>query len=138
MAEHKGLSIRDVNKEPLKVSTNIVNKNAVFQGLPQKNGIHQRIVNKNIANKKLVNQAPSGKNSIPQKSNDLKDLTDKALKTEKKAAPKQNVVKIDENATYDPLDEIFPLDEELYQKVLGLELADDGFPKFDVDEPFDF
>lgn len=53
--------------------------------------------------------------------------------------------KVDENAEdpfvtdpYDPLQDIYPLDEELYQKVLKLELADDGLPPYMVDEPFDF
>lgn len=39
---------------------------------------------------------------------------------------------------YDPLLDVYPLDEQLYQKVLKLELADDGLPSFKIDEPFDF
>lgn len=40
--------------------------------------------------------------------------------------------------SYDPLLDYCPFDEELYQKVLKLELADDGLPTFNSDEPFDF
>lgn len=39
---------------------------------------------------------------------------------------------------YDPLKEICGLDEELFQRVMKLELADDGLPEFKSDEPFDF
>lgn len=53
--------------------------------------------------------------------------------------------KIDENTVnpfikdpYNPLLDVHQFDEELYQKVLKLELADDGLPIFDHDEPFDF
>lgn len=53
--------------------------------------------------------------------------------------------KVDENSvqhgvaeSYDPLLDIYPFDEELYQKVLKLELADDGLPKCSADDSFDF
>lgn len=39
---------------------------------------------------------------------------------------------------YDPLTDVHALDEELYQRVLKLELADDGLPELKSDEPFDF
>lgn len=39
---------------------------------------------------------------------------------------------------YDPLRDVHPFDEELYQRVLKLELADDGLPTYETDEPFDF
>lgn len=39
---------------------------------------------------------------------------------------------------YNPLNDVHPFDEELYQKVLKLKLADDGLPTFELDEPFDF
>lgn len=55
------------------------------------------------------------------------------------------VNKVDENHTseffdhpYDASSDIYALDEELYKKVCGLELADDGLPSFKIDEPFDF
>lgn len=65
-------------------------------------------------------------------------------KTDKKTIASK-ITQSDENdidqfiqESYDPLKDIYALDEELYQKVLKLELADDGLPKFDSSEPFDF
>lgn len=39
---------------------------------------------------------------------------------------------------YNALDDVHPFDEELYKKVLSLELADDGLPSCETNEPFDF
>lgn len=57
----------------------------------------------------------------------------------------KNQAKSDENdvgpyaqESYNPLLDLHPMDEELYQKVLKLEIADDGLPVFKSDEPFDF
>lgn len=76
----------------------------------------------------------------PTKLNDLKKK-----QTNLQAKGTSLMKKVDENHTteffedpYDPISDICALDEGLYKKVCELELADDGLPSFQVDEPFDF
>lgn len=73
----------------------------------------------------------------------LKKRTASTSKLDSKVTPKTDENDTSEYVTkfgesYDPLLDFCPFDEELYQKVLKLELADDGLPTFNSDEPFDF
>lgn len=73
--------------------------------------------------------APTAKKIQPTNTNDIKEQTKKV---------DENDVSQFIKDPYDPLSEVHPMDEELYHKVLKLELADDGLPTFDSSEPFDF
>lgn len=124
----RGLKVVDPNRiplgnkpKPLHASTNTIH--SLKQKLPSKNIISENNL------KSENNTEPSGKKA-------------QGTLTENKIKPD---VKVDENDVspfvtnpYDPLREICPFDEELYQKVLKLEIADDGLPTFNSDEPFDF
>lgn len=95
-----------------------------------------------------IDNLKQGLNSTTRKQ----PVTQKQPDTQKKptihkkpTVQKQPKKTVDENteqfvpdSSYDPLSEIYSLDEELYQKVLKLELADDGLPVFVSNEPFDF
>lgn len=74
------------------------------------------------------------KKRVTQKSKQSETKTTTALTTK----VDENDISSFINNAYDPLSDVYPLDEDLYQKVLQLELADDGLPKFKSDEPFDF
>ena len=97
----------------------------------------------NIIHNKTQRKAPRGLKKLDENSDAVK-LPEKN-ETESKSTPAKSKIKVDENdvdayfkGSYNPLDDYYPLDEELYQRVCKLELADDGLPKFDSDEPFDF
>lgn len=82
----------------------------------------------------------------PDKQNNVQDSELKKKKSH--ASPKENgpaATKVDENDvssfvtdSYNPLLDVCPFDEELYQKVLKLQIDDDGLPPIKSGEPFDF
>lgn len=84
------------------------------------------------------------KASQPSKKseNDLKhgqkSISKNTTTTPVKKVDENDVGAMVENA-YNPLNDVYPFDEKLFQKVMELECADDGIPKFeDYGEPFDF
>lgn len=76
-------------------------------------------------------------NKIPKYDEPLKRKT---LKVETDQLPKidENDESVFAKNPYEPLLDTCPFDEVLFEKVMKLELADDGLPKFDSTEPFDF
>jgi hypothetical protein len=76
---------------------------------------------------------------------DENDVSQYAIENESKPSSTTPVKKVDENDltdyvknAYNPLNDIHAFDEDLYQRILKLELADDGLPSYELDEPFDF
>lgn len=108
----------------------------------------------NIINAQETRRIPLASKPLESKNlnkSDLKDdITEKAKLSArescKKTAKKETrPSKSDENDIshfitnpYDPSSDFYPLDNELYEKILKLELADDGLPDCKCDEPFDF
>lgn len=91
-----------------------------------------------------IKQQNSHDKNSPTEDDLLKKKISSTSKSDDKTTPKLEP-KTDENDTtafvansYNPLLDFYPFDEELYQKVLNLELANDGLPTFVSDEPFDF
>lgn len=85
------------------------------------------------------------KHDKDEKNKPEPDVVKKKVQTPHPNSKTTETPKVDENTEdpftqdpYDPLLDVYPLDEQLYQKVLKLELADDGLPSFKIDEPFDF
>lgn len=99
---------------------------------------------------RLLSSRSHSNDKNTQQDDSLKKKTSSTSKLESKTNITSTLPepKTDENDTgafgtefgesYDPLLDYCPFDEELYQKVLKLELADDGLPTYNSDEPFDF
>lgn len=98
---------------------------------PSTNTIHAR--NKKAENRQILPQ----KNSINVPKETLKKKTQTSKVTSQPKIDENDVSHFVKNS-YNPLLDICALDDDLYQKVLKLELADDGIPKFESSEPFDF
>lgn len=99
------------------------------------------------ASTNTIHSSQKVQSNLESKSIDEKDLCKKPVLQEEpqKQSVKNIKSKSDENDVsafiknaYNPLDDIHPLDEELYKRVLKLELADDGLPDYKCSEPFDF
>lgn len=93
--------------------------------------------------KKPLKKAENKSNQTPKV--DENDVSQYTISNDPKPSSKSPVKKTDENDlseyvknAYNPLNDVHAFDEELYQKILKLEIADDGLPTFDLDEPFDF
>lgn len=107
-----------INKpKPLQASTNTIHT-------------HQKASAANLDGRKVVDDIDLLKK--PVQSNEIPNL-----KNTKSKSDENDCSAFVKNA-YDPLNDVYALDEELYQRVLKLELADDGLPDFKSDEPFDF
>lgn len=108
------------------------------------NIIHTKIssrIPRNISNIKL--STLNGKSESQEEP--IKKVKGQKVKQAEAKLTATSTTKIDENDeyafvknAYNPLDAVYPFDEELYEKVLKLELADDGLPAINCDEPFDF
>lgn len=138
-----GLSVRgNVRPRPLQASTNIIHtkiganlkENSTSSLIFNKQNLPNTNLKKNDANTKKDNA------SIKAKQSDLKKSTKSIItnKNKPQAQTDENDVQQYVKESYNPLDHVHPFDEELYQKVAKLELADDGLPKFESEEPFDF
>jgi len=103
--------------KPLQLSTNTIH-------VKQQIGLGKPRHNKNIASQ---NDDLKKKNKETQSS-----------KAKEAAISDENDVCPILTGPQEPMLSIHSLDEELYQKVLRLELASDGLPLFESEEPFDF
>ena len=138
--------------KPLQASTNIIHTkipkridNLVFnktrQGLAKQ--LSDPAPKKKAISHKTLKQSDIKSSQTPKiGENSVNKFERIGIKKTNTATP---VEKVDENDmsamvknAYDPLKDVYPFDEELYQKVLKLELADDGLPKFEFEEPFEF
>ena len=86
----------------------------------ENNPIHTPKVDENDVSQYTLNNELKPSSTTPVKKNDENDLSEYV-----------------KNA-YNPLNDVYAFDEELYNKVLNLEIADDGLPSFELEEPFDF
>jgi hypothetical protein len=135
--------------KPLQASTNIIHTKIprrienVIQNKARQTG--KQVLSDPIrkeaisARTKSTKKADTKSNLTPKiDENDvLQSATENDLTKSVKQTDENDVSEYVKNA-YNPLDDIYGLDEELYQKVLKLEIADDGLPTFKSDEPFDF
>lgn len=115
--------------KPLQLSTNTIHASQQQQQLQQQKNHGLNTGDKNY--KKSIDNEPIKKKSQIPKLENLAQT--KVTKSDENDVEEQFIPE-----SYNPLDDIYALDEDLYQKVLKLDLADDGLPKFDTEEPFDF
>ena len=149
-------SAKDLSKTKSKLSNKLQNSTNTRRpgGLKVSNGLRIGLANKPkqplhaSTNTIHTQQQRRPANIKSDKKNKVEDDLIKkktTVITRDQTDTKTVIPKIDENDIspfitdpYDPLLDVYPLDEELYQKVLKLELAPDGLPTFESDEPFDF
>lgn len=107
------------------------------------NTIHNRSIRKNLTHgpAPLKPIAPNVPRETPKQV--TREVLKEGLKETLKETTKETTKEIVKDTvgaenSYDPLKDLYGFDEELYQTVLKLELADDGLPDYRVNEPFDF
>lgn len=118
---------------PLQSSTNTIHNQQ------SKKPVNRKITNEgNHLTKRSTN--PSIKVDTKPKidGNDLTKKSNPSIKVDAKPKIDENDMTQFVKQSYNPLLDVYSLDEELYQKVLKLELADDGLPSYETSEPFDF
>lgn len=134
--------VKNGKPKPLQASTNIIHTK-----IPRRieNLIHDKAAQlpvKQQSDPLRKKQASTTKKQLDLK---LSHQTPKIGENNVQQSHRSTIRKVDENDVktmvenaYDPLKDVHPFDEELYQKVKKLELADDGLPEFDYSESFDF
>lgn len=138
-------------KKPLKMANKLKNTTNIRKGLSVKVDRPSSLTNKPKPLQLSTNTIHAIQPKTPNLSENNKlNLNDDGPLKKKTQTPKVEKKTLltsisDENDVeqfvpepYNPLLDVHPFDEELYKKVLNLELADDGLPKFDSNEPFDF
>lgn len=97
------------------------------------------------ASTNTIHSQKRNQQNLKQQQVNVSRLEEKLKKKSQIKNTAKTIPKVDENdvesfvgGSYNPLLDYHCLDEELYQKVLKLELADDGLPNPDLSEPFDF
>lgn len=113
--------ILNLNKpKPLQASTNTIHTNQ------KSTQLNSNLEGKNTIDKDLCKKVVLQEESQKQSQKNIKSKSD------------ENDISAFIKNAYDPSNDIYALDEELYQRVLKLELADDGLPDCKCSEPFDF
>lgn len=107
---------------PLQLSTNTIHNHPLKKLQPS------------ISERKKTKTKTTDENQVKSlDENHVKPQDENQIK-----ASDENHVKASVENAYDPLKDVYMFDEELYETVCKLELADDGLPVYKCDEPFDF
>lgn len=143
------MQVRNFNRRGLQVSNinaNVLaNKPKPLQASTNTIHVKQQKLLKDLKGSSGENDPIKKHISTPKKATKERANSSKEKATTKEKINTPKVKSVDENDVgpfidnpYDPLKHIHQFDEELYQKVLKLEMADDGLPSCISDEPFDF